>query len=37
MQGRERVRAPYQSKDPNPTPPTRGRKKQKKKVGDIKK
>ena len=37
VQGRERVRTPYQSEDPNPTQPTSGRKKQRKKIGDIKK
>ena len=30
VQGRERVRTLYQSKDPNPTQPTHGRKKKKK-------
>ena len=36
MQGRERVRALYHSKEPNPTQPTYGRKKKIKTVGDKK-
>ena len=36
VQGRERMRTLYQSKDPNPTRPTHGRKKTKKTVGDKK-
>ena len=37
VQGRERVRTPYQSEDPNPTQPTRERKKQRIKKLETKK